>query len=111
MVYYVINDSVLVLLMLYSAITIIGVSCEGIVSKAVFQNKVIKYLATISMEIYLCHMFVYRAVEKLGLVHFTKNEIHNYFITSVLTLVGAIVASIVFKRLINSVSIRIKKTV
>ena len=42
------------------------------------------------MEIYLCHMFVYRIFEKLNLTKITGNEIVNYSLIAVGTIVGAI---------------------
>lgn len=41
------------------------------------------------MEIYLCHMFVYRVLEKLNLIHVTGSEIVNLSMTTVVTIVGA----------------------
>lgn len=45
------------------------------------------------MEIYLCHMFVYRVFEKLNLIHRTGNEIVNYSLIVVMTVAGAIITA------------------
>lgn len=42
------------------------------------------------MEIYLCHMFVYRILEKLSLIHITGNELVNYSLIAVMTIAGAV---------------------
>ncbi len=64
------------------------------------SNKVMKYLSGISMEIYLCHMFVFRIIEKL---HF-ENIIHDvnllYVLSAVCTILGAIVFSHILKYMV-----------
>lgn len=47
----------------------------------------------LSMEIYLCHMFVYRVFEKLNLIHITGNEMVNYSLTVIVTITEAIFAA------------------
>ncbi len=53
------------------------------------------------MEIYLCHMFVYRIFEKLNILHMTGNEIVNYCLIAVATLAGAILAAFVWSKLLK----------
>ena len=89
--YFVTNGllSVITLLLLFTLLTIVGISAGGI-SKKLFQNKAVRFLGSLSMEIYLCHMFAYRAFEKLNLIHITRNEIVNYSLIAVGTIAGAI---------------------
>ena len=63
-----------------------------------------------SMEVYLCHMFVFRMIEKLKLTHITQNQLINYAIVSVVTIVGAIVMAFVLKKLIEIVQKKVAKT-
>ena len=56
----------------------------------VLNNRVAKYLSSISMEIYLSHMFVYRAVEKAHLENYISNNNALYIVTSLLTIAGVI---------------------
>lgn len=52
-------------------------------------NKVTKYLSNISMEIYISHMMIYRAVEMVHIERYVKNGNMLYIITVVLVM-GAI---------------------
>ena len=50
------------------------------------------------MEIYLCHMFVYRIFEKLNLIHISGNEIVNYSLIAVGTIAGAVVIALCYRK-------------
>lgn len=66
------------------------------------NNRVTRFLSSISFEIYLCHMMIYRLLEKLHLVDlFGKRGGASYFLISALTLGGAIVFSFVAKKVID----------
>ncbi len=64
------------------------------------SNRVMKYLGGISMEIYLCHMVMFRIVEKLHFEKFIQNVNLLYILSAVCTIIGAIVFSHVLKYLI-----------
>lgn len=49
-------------------------------------NRVTRYLSGISLEIYLCHMVMFRVVEKLHLGNYIADIHLNYAVTSVLTI-------------------------
>ncbi len=85
--------SAIVLLLLFTLFTIVGISAGGGISETLLQNKVVRFIGGLSMEIYLCHMFVYRIFEKLNLIHITGNEIVNYSLIAVVTIAGAIAAA------------------
>ena len=53
-------------------------------------NKIIDFLSGISMEIYLCHMVMFRVVERLHLENYISDSNLNYVVTSVLTICLAI---------------------
>lgn len=55
------------------------------------DNRVMKFVSGISMEIYLCHMMCFRFVEKSHLQNFIENYNLNYVITCLCTLAVAIV--------------------
>ena len=63
----------------------------------VLNNRVVKYLSGISMEIYLCHMMFYRVVSMLHLDRFIGQCDMLYVVTCIGTLVGAICFSHVVK--------------
>ena len=54
------------------------------------DNKAVRYLSTISMEIYLCHMLAFRVVERLPLSHIIGQAGWLYVVSVLLTLCGAI---------------------
>ncbi|MCR4944909.1 MAG: hypothetical protein K5986_10840, partial [Clostridium sp.] len=66
----------------------------------------LSFIASISMEIYLSHMFVFRVLEKLKLTHITGNEFINYVIVSFATVIGAIVIAFILKRIIEVIMIQ-----
>ena len=101
--YFVMSNqfSVIILLLLFTILTIVGISAGGGISKALLQNKVVRFIGGLSMEIYLCHMFVYRIFEKLNILHMTGNEIVNYCLIAVATLAGAILAAFVWSKLLK----------
>ncbi len=108
--YYIINSSDYIVLCLFVLLSIILIPFGGGMIQVVFRNKAVRFLAGISMEMYLCHMFVFRAFEKCKLLHITNNEIVNFGITCVATICGAIVLSFVLKKVIEIVSRKCKKT-
>lgn len=73
----------------------------------VLNNRVVKYLSGISMEIYLCHMMFFRIANMLHLDKFIHNNDMMYVATCIATLIGAICFShfikyYVFRYLENS---------
>lgn len=63
----------------------------------VLNNRVVKYLSGISMEIYLCHMMFYRVVELLHIERIVGNKDALYALSVLMTLVGAICFSHIVK--------------
>lgn len=64
------------------------------------HNKFINYISNISLEIYLCHMLIYRIIENLDLYHYIPFNNIFYLITIILTLVGSIIFSHIAKYII-----------
>lgn len=64
---------------------------------AVLNNRVVRYLSGISLEIYLCHMACYRAVDFLHLPNYIDNIYLVYWLSCILTILIAIVFSHVVK--------------
>lgn len=63
-----------------------------------FFQKVVSFFSGISMEIYLCHMVIFRAIEKLHLENKISNNDLNYWLTCLLVLSGAVCFASVWKR-------------
>ena len=69
-------------------------------------NPITKYLGNISMEIYLCHMMIYRAVEMCHIDKYVKNGDLLYLLTSIIVLGGAILFSHIIKYRVMKLIIR-----
>ena len=63
----------------------------------VLNNKIVKYLSGISMEIYLCHMMFYRVAMMMRIDRFVQQQDALYVLTLTVTLVGAICFSHIVK--------------
>ena len=66
-------------------------------SNKLLVNKVTKYLSSISMEIYLSHMMIYRAVEMVHIERYIKNGNLLYIITVIFVAGGVVCFSHIMK--------------
>lgn len=66
--------------------------------KTLLSNKIVGFLSTISLEIYLCHMVAYRIVEKLHLMRVFNNAVASYIFVCALVFVCAVIGSILFQK-------------
>lgn len=84
------------MLIMFSMWVIYAICSDGII----LNNKVTKFLSGISMEIYLCHMMIFRVVEKFRLNYLFGYGWRSYIVVVVLVLVGAISFSLCTKWLL-----------
>ena len=98
--YYTIVNSIFINLVLFALITIIGICVNNGPIRFLLDNKILSFLGSISMEIYLSHMLVFRIIEKVNLIHITGNDTVNYIIISISTILGAIVVSLILRSII-----------
>lgn len=77
----------------------------------ILNNKVTKFIGGggTSLEIYLCHMLIFRIAEKLQLTHIVNNEYLSYLIINLIVLVGAMLFSKLFQIIYNKVYSKIIK--
>ncbi len=66
-------------------------------NKSLLNNKFTSFIGSISLEIYLSHMLVFRILEKIHLLNITNNQYLSYCIISILILVGTIIIAQLFK--------------
>lgn len=86
-------------LFLYSLWIVHAVSETGTVRKWTFlDNKLMKFLSGVSMEVYLCHMMFFRAVEKLHLENKTTDADFLYWTTCLIVFSGAVCFAVIWKR-------------
>lgn len=98
--YFSVFSSVFMLLVVFVLLTIILLA-EGRIKKIVFQNKAVRYVGSVSMEMYLCHMLVYRVCEKAKLLHVTGVDTIDCLIMIVLVISGAIVMATMLNKAVQ----------
>ncbi len=101
------NRNYWVSIIMLSAMVMYAISVNN--KFTVLDNKVFKFIAGISMEIYLSHMVIFRVVEKLGLTHKFGNGALQYAITTILVLAGSIMFAFILKKVIEIVGNYISK--
>lgn len=74
-------------------------------------NPVAKFLGGICFEIYLCHMVIYRALEKLHLVHLFGNDLLAYIFTAIAVVCGSVMFSVCAKWFLNKIETFLKEKV
>ena len=68
----------------------------------ILNNKVVKYLSGISMEIYLCHMMFFRVASMFHL----ERSIHNNDMLNVATCIATLIGAICFSHVVKYYSFR-----
>lgn len=63
------------------------------------DNCVTHFIGSVSMEIYLSHMGVFRVLEILKLNQIAGNGWGQYFLTVVLTIVGSVIGAVIFQKI------------
>lgn len=96
-VYYIIGGNTATWLLVSVMFLVYAVSGYG----GVMENKVTKFFSSISMEIYLSHMFIFRVLEKLHLNTLFGDGWLQYIILVIVVIVGASVFSVVVQKLIS----------
>ena len=96
--YFAIGASTLTILFFCFVSLVYTLGCN---TGGVLVNPVAKFLGGICFEIYLCHMVIYRVLEKLHLIHVFENELLSYIFTSVAVVCGSVVFSVCVKWFLN----------
>lgn len=73
----------------------------------ILQNRFTKFFSSISMEVYLSHMVIFRAIEKIGMNAMFGNGWLQYFATVSVVLAGAILFSAVCRRALTALNSRL----
>lgn len=64
----------------------------------VLANRFTKFVSSVSMEVYLSHMVIFRAVEKVGIHKMVGNGWRQYMLTVVVVLVGTVLFAVIVQR-------------
>ena len=73
----------------------------------VLENAITRFFSGISMEIYLSHMVVFRAGEKMGLNTVIGNGLLQYIFTVLYVVAGATVFVVVMEKIIKKVEMKL----
>ena len=106
--YFALGGNTLTMLFFCVAALVYTLGCKR---GGVLVNPVAKFLGGISFEIYLCHMVIYRVLEKLHLVHLFENGLLAYIFTAVAVICGSVVFSVCAKWFLNKVETFLKERV
>ncbi len=104
--YFAIYKGTIILLLMFTALLIYALKIDEI---HLLNNKLVKFIGGISFEIYLCHMIIYRVIEKAGFAHISGNPYIDYFSTAFVVFIGAIIFSVIAKIFLNKISITLAK--
>lgn len=103
--YYIIGNDVVMMLVMFSLVLICAI---GTKYKKILQNPVSHFLSGISMEIYLCHMVMFRVMEKLHLTHMFSSDLLSYIMTVLETIVCAICFAVGFGFVMKKMKMLVK---
>ena len=96
--YYFVGVNVPIMLAIFSVFLIYAI---GNKKRIILNNRVTGFLSGISMEIYLCHMVIFRIIEKVGLTHLFGAGVMSYIATCIGTILGAILFSFIAQKALN----------
>ncbi|MCI8294301.1 MAG: acyltransferase [Lachnospiraceae bacterium] len=96
--YFATSASVVTMLPMFSLMLIYSLSEK----RRVLNNPITRFIADISMEIYLCHMVIYRVLEKMKLSYIIQKDTVAYFIAVLLVLAGSTMFAICAKKILES---------
>lgn len=95
--YYFIGYQTLVCLVLFALIVIFALGDSG----KILDNPVSRYLSGISLEIYLCHLPVFRVLEKLKVNTLFGGGVWSYVFTCILTILGAVCVATTYQKAVQ----------
>lgn len=97
--YYIWNSGPMACLLISSALLSYAIISE----RGILENRVTKFISSISMEVYLSHMAIFRVIEKMKWNTVLGNGWIQYFFTVCLVLGGTIVFSVAVQFAIKTI--------
>ena len=105
--YFAVGGNTLTMLRFSVAELVCTLGCNG----RVRVLQVAKFLGGICFEIYLCHMVIYRVLEKSHLVHLFGNGLLAYIFTAVAVICGSVMFSVCAKWFLNKIKSIVKERI
>ena len=106
--YFALGSSTFTMLFFCVAALVYTLGCNR---GGVLVNPVAKFLGGICFEIYLCHMVIYRVLEKLHFVHLFGKGLLAYIFTAVAVICGSVVFSVCAKWFLNKFKSIVKERI
>lgn len=95
--YYVFDENVYICLSIACMLLICAILKQG----GILENKITKFFSSISLEIYLSHMLIFRVIEKLKLNIILGNGWVQFLLTLTMVVCGTTIFSYIVKRVID----------
>lgn len=92
--YYINGGNTITMLLVSVSLLVYAIGRAG----GVLQNRFTKFFSSISMEVYLSHMVMFRVIERIGLNRIIGDGWLQYAITVILTICGAMIFSVFLKK-------------
>ena len=102
--YFVVGENTITMLFVSVVLVILALKNH---QGGVLQNRFTKFFSSVSMEIYLSHMVIFRLIERIGLNTIIGNGWLQYAVTVVTVLVGTIVFSVIMKKILETLGEKI----
>ncbi len=110
LIYYNFSNALIIRLILNCSLVVFAINLAGY---NFLNNHFTKVVGGLSFEIYLCHMLIYRVVEKIHLIRPLDSELINYFVVVFIIFVGAMafayISQIVLNRVFSIVERKVKE--
>ncbi|MBE5919030.1 MAG: acyltransferase [Pseudobutyrivibrio ruminis] len=100
-IYYFVESNTAISLLINAMVLVLAIVFVG---KGVLNNKFVHFIGGISFEIYLCHMFIFRVLEKANMLRLTQNNYVNYWLIYLIVFIGATVFAYISQIGINKVT-------
>lgn len=109
--YYILDGNTLACLLVTASWLAYTVICAGdtVYKNSILQNKITKFISSISMEIYLSHMVIFRVIEKCGLNQIIGNGWIQYIVTAIIVFCGTILFAVIMQEIIRWVEEKITR--
>lgn len=105
--YFLIGGNTITMMLVSAAMLVYAL---GRNRRGVLPNPFTKFISSISMEIYLSHMVIFRVIERQGINTMIGNGWVQYAVTVVIVLVGTIIFSVVMKKILDLLGNKVSKT-
>lgn len=100
-IYYVSGCNIMMCLLVSAVLVIYAVVSPG---GGILENRITSFFSSISMEIYLSHMFIFRIIEILKLNTFLGDGWIQYILTTIIVISGTAVFSVAMQKLLAKIS-------